>query len=71
MAKISIKELESLTANDPGCNLREDGNLAGRILVRKDGVSVSFFSAPRSRKGAKFTGLIQTLSLALFCSVLF
>jgi ABC-type uncharacterized transport system auxiliary subunit len=32
MAKITIKELESLTAND-----------AGRISVRKDGVSVSFF----------------------------
>lgn len=32
MAKIAIKELKSLTAND-----------AGRISVRKDGVSVSFF----------------------------
>ena len=43
MAKITIKELESLTANDAGRILREDGNLAGRISVRKDGVSVSFF----------------------------
>ena len=43
MAKITIKELESLTANDAGRILREDGNLAGRISLRKDGVSVSFF----------------------------
>ena len=43
IAKITIKELESLTANDAGRILREDGNLAGRISVRKDGVSVSFF----------------------------
>jgi hypothetical protein len=43
MAKITIKELESLTADDAGRILREDGNLAGRISVRKDGVSVSFF----------------------------
>ena len=43
MAKITIKELESLTAKDAGRILREDGNLAGRISVRKDGVSVSFF----------------------------
>ena len=43
MAKITIKELESLTANDAGRILREDGNLAGRISVRKGGVSVSFF----------------------------
>jgi hypothetical protein len=71
MAKITIKELESLTANDAGRNLREDGNLTGRTSLRKDGVSVSFFSAQRSRKGAKFTGLIQTLSLELFCSAPF
>ena len=43
MAKITIKELESLTANDAGRILREDGNLAGRISARKDGVSISFF----------------------------
>ncbi len=43
MAKITIKELESLTADDAGRILREDGNLAGRISVRKGGVSVSFF----------------------------
>jgi hypothetical protein len=43
MAKITIKELESLTAEDAGRFLREDGNLAGRISVRKDGASVSFF----------------------------
>jgi hypothetical protein len=43
MAKITIKELESLTTNDAGRILREDGNLAGRISVRKDVVSVSFF----------------------------
>jgi hypothetical protein len=43
MAKITIKKLESLTANDAGRILREDGNLAGRISLRKDGMSVSFF----------------------------
>jgi len=43
LAKITITELESLTANDAGRILREDGNLAGRISVRKDGVSVRFF----------------------------
>ncbi|CAI8714303.1 hypothetical protein EMIT0196MI5_170094 [Pseudomonas sp. IT-196MI5] len=43
MAKITIKELESLTADDAGRIFREDGNLAGRISVRNDGVSVSFF----------------------------
>ncbi len=47
MAKITIKELESLSANDAGRILREDGNLAGRISVRKDGLSVSFFSRYR------------------------
>jgi hypothetical protein len=29
MAKIIIKELESLTANDAGRIIRKDGNLAG------------------------------------------
>lgn len=43
MAKITIKELESLTDNEANRILREDGNLAGRISFRKDGVSVSFF----------------------------
>ncbi len=43
MTTITIKELETLTANDAGRIFREDGNLAGRISVRKDGVSVSFF----------------------------
>jgi hypothetical protein len=43
MAKITIKELESLTVNHAGRILRQDVNLAGRISVRKDGVSVSFF----------------------------
>ncbi len=43
MAKITINEPESLTANDAGRILRKDGNLAGRISLRKDGVSVSFF----------------------------
>ncbi|OPK01829.1 hypothetical protein BZ164_25280 [Pseudomonas veronii] len=43
MAKITIKELESLSANDAGLILREDGNLAVRISVRRDGVPVSFF----------------------------
>ena len=43
MARITIKELESLTADDTSRILREDGNLAGRISMRKDGMSVSFF----------------------------
>lgn len=43
MAKITVKELESLTPNDAGRIRREDGNLAGRISLSKDGVSVSFF----------------------------
>lgn len=43
MAKITIKELEALTANDAGRILREDGDLASRIAVHKDGASVSFF----------------------------
>lgn len=33
MAKITIKELESLTAKNAGRILREDGNLASRISV--------------------------------------
>jgi hypothetical protein len=41
MAKITIKELESLTANDASRILREYGNPASRISIRKDGVSVS------------------------------
>jgi hypothetical protein len=45
MAKITIKELESLTAEDAGRILREDGNLAGRISVRKaTSATGSFFS---------------------------
>lgn len=42
MAKITIKELEALTIHDVGRVIREDGNLAGRVSARKDGVSVSF-----------------------------
>lgn len=47
MAKITIKELESLTTNDAGRILREDGKFTGRISVRKAGVSVSFFNRYR------------------------
>ncbi|WP_223531373.1 hypothetical protein [Pseudomonas sp. GL-R-19] len=43
MAKITIKELESLTVTDVGRILREGGNLAGRISVHNGGVSVSLF----------------------------
>ena len=42
-AKITIKELESLTVTDVGRILREGGNLAGRISVHNGGVSVSLF----------------------------
>lgn len=43
VAQPTSKELESLTAYDAWRILREEGNLAGRISRRKDGVSVSFF----------------------------
>ncbi|MBV7546473.1 hypothetical protein KW849_09225 [Pseudomonas sp. PDM26] len=53
MAKIPLKELKPLTTNDAGRILREDGNLAGRISLRKDGVSVSFFYRYRIRQWAQ------------------
>jgi hypothetical protein len=53
MAKITIKELESLTAEDAGRFLREDGNLAGRISVRKGRrVSQLFLSLNQNKEHA-------------------
>nr|BFD40989.1 site-specific integrase [Pseudomonas sp. FFPRI_1] len=43
MTKITVKALESLTKQDTGRIIREDGNLAGRIRATKGGISVSFF----------------------------
>jgi hypothetical protein len=55
MTKITSKELESLTTNDAVRILREHGNLAGRISVRKDGGSFSFSIAIG---GASRTGIV-------------
>lgn len=43
MAKTTVRELESLTAEDHGKTIREDGNLLGKVISRQKGVSVSFY----------------------------
>lgn len=43
MAKITVRELESLTAEDHGRTIRDDGNLLGKVIARQKGVSVSFY----------------------------
>lgn len=43
MAKITVKELEALTAEDHGKTIRDDGNLIGKVVARQKGVSVSFY----------------------------
>lgn len=43
MAKITVKELEALTAEDHGKTIRDDGNLIGKVIARQKGVSVSFY----------------------------
>lgn len=43
MAKITVRELESLTLEDNGKTLRDDGNLIGKVIARQKGVSVSFY----------------------------
>ncbi|WP_444756622.1 tyrosine-type recombinase/integrase [Pseudomonas sp. A014] len=43
MAKITVRELESLTAEDHGRTIRDDGNLLGKVIARRKGVSVSFY----------------------------
>lgn len=54
MAKITINELESLTANDAGRILREDGNLAGRISARNiDLVQQTWFLPSENVKGTR------------------
>lgn len=42
MVKITIKELEALSSTDHGRTLREDGNLIGKVLMHKQGLSVQF-----------------------------
>ena len=42
MGKLTIKELEALTSSDHGRTLREEGNLIGKVLLHKQGLSVQF-----------------------------
>jgi len=42
MAKLTIKELDSLTATDKGKTLYEDGNIRGEVRVNKSGITVAF-----------------------------
>ncbi|MBV7546321.1 tyrosine-type recombinase/integrase [Pseudomonas sp. PDM26] len=42
MAKIQVKQLEALTADDGGLTLREDGGIVGRVRVGQRGITVLF-----------------------------
>ncbi|MBB2932857.1 integrase arm-type DNA-binding domain-containing protein [Paraburkholderia silvatlantica] len=42
MGKITVKELEALTAGDDGRGLREDGGIVGRVRAGRRGVTVLF-----------------------------
>lgn len=42
MAKLTIKELESLTEADKGKKLYEDGNIRGEVRLNKSSISVAF-----------------------------
>jgi integrase len=42
VAKLTIKQLEALTASDDGKTLREDGGIVGRVRVGVRGVTVQF-----------------------------
>jgi len=42
MAKLTIKELDSLTEADKGKTLYEDGNIRGEVRVNKSGITVAF-----------------------------
>ena len=42
MAKITVKQLEALTAADDGKVLRDDGGLVGRVRAGARGVTVAF-----------------------------
>ncbi len=43
MTKLTVKQLEALKVDDHGKTVREEGNLAGKVAIRKHGVSVSFY----------------------------
>ena len=43
MSKLTVKELESLDANDAGRTLREDGGLSGKVHLKKKGITVTFY----------------------------
>lgn len=42
MSKLTVKGLEALTVESHGKSIREDGNLMGKISIRKKGVTVTF-----------------------------
>jgi hypothetical protein len=42
MAKLTQLELEALTEQDTGKTLREEGNLVGKVRLRKGAVVVAF-----------------------------
>jgi integrase len=42
MSKLTVKQLEALTAESHGKTLREEGNLAGKVIARAKGVTVTF-----------------------------
>ncbi|EJM75742.1 phage integrase family protein [Pseudomonas sp. GM49] len=42
MAKIQVKQLEALTADDGGLTLREDGGIVGRVRAGQRGITVLF-----------------------------
>ena len=43
MAKLTVKKLESITADQHGIILRDDGNLLGKVGKRKSGFTISFY----------------------------
>jgi len=43
VSKLTVKQLEALTADDHGKSIREDGNLIGKIAARQKGVVVTFY----------------------------
>ena len=42
MSRITVKQLEALTAADDGKTLREDGGLVGRVRAGTRGITVLF-----------------------------
>jgi integrase len=43
MAKLTAKELESLTEQDVGTIIRDEGSLSGRVSLRKKGIAIPFY----------------------------